>query len=220
MGNVKLTRVNIGCGKSPTSGWKNFDNSVSIRLAQHSLISNVLDKLGLLSEEHRSFINFAKGNCIEWADSTKYIPLADHSVEVLYSSHMIEHLDQEEALSFLKEARRVLNPKGIIRLALPDLKILVDDYLKSGAADDFMKGTYLCQRKPKTLVEKIKFLFVGNRDHHWMYDGQSLVKLLNSVGFCEAQVLPAGHTKIVNPAGLDLYERQDESVYVEAENDC
>lgn len=98
--------------------------------------------------------------------------------------------------------------------------MLVDRYLENADADDFMTRTYLCQRKPKSLIEKLKFLFIGSRDHHWMYDGQSLIKLLNSVGFYKAQILLAGQTRIVNPDGLDLYERQDESVYIEAENNC
>jgi predicted SAM-dependent methyltransferase len=39
---------------------------------------------------------------------------------------MIEHLDRREARSFLAEARRVLRPGGVLRLAAPDLSRLVD----------------------------------------------------------------------------------------------
>ena len=28
-----MKRINIGCGSSPTAGWNNFDNSLSVRLA-------------------------------------------------------------------------------------------------------------------------------------------------------------------------------------------
>ena len=40
------------------------------------------------------------------------------SADVLYSSHMIEHLNQTEMRLFLKEARRCLVSGGIIRLVV------------------------------------------------------------------------------------------------------
>ena len=70
--------------------------------------------------------------------------------------------------------------------------------------------------KPKSLIEKIKFVLVGPRHHHWMYDGNSMCKLLSDVGFDHAQVVAAGETTLPNPGSLDLTERARESVYVEA----
>jgi hypothetical protein len=49
-----------------------------------------------------------------------------------------------------------------------------------------------------------------------MYDGNSLSKLLLKAGFSKPVILKAGETQIGNPAELDLYERSEESVYVEA----
>jgi predicted SAM-dependent methyltransferase len=213
-----MTRVNIGCGQSPTPGWRNYDNSLSVRLARRPLLAGLCERAGLIGRNQREFIAFAKAHRIEWADSTKHIPLPAGSVEVLYSSHMVEHLDSEEARSFLAEARRVLKPGGVIRLALPDLRKLVDYYQATGDADEFLHRTYLCHRKPKSLVERLKQALVGNREHYWMYDAASLTKLLASAGFVNVRVLPAGRTHIADPGGLDLYERDDESVYVEANN--
>jgi hypothetical protein len=49
-----------------------------------------------------------------------------------------------------------------------------------------------------------------------MYDGPSLVRLLNGEGFFGARIVPPGVTGIADPGALDLRERADESVYVEA----
>ncbi len=38
-----------------------------------------------------------------------------------YSSHLLEHLSASEATAFLREQHRVLKPKGVVRVAVPDL---------------------------------------------------------------------------------------------------
>ncbi len=49
-----------------------------------------------------------------------------------------------------------------------------------------------------------------------MYDGRSLADLLMINGFVDAQIMPSGQTNIKDYGFLDLNEREDESVYVEA----
>ncbi len=211
-----LKRVNIGCGQTPTPGWVNYDNSWSVRLARYPLLITILDKCGLLGEKSKEFISLVREHDISWADATKRIPLPDNSVEVLYTSHMIEHLDREEVGQFLREAYRVLAPGGIIRIVVPDLRQLVEQYIADGDADKFIERTLLTRRKPKSLLEKLKYLIVGDRHHLWMYDGPSLCRLLSAHGFKTPHVLGPGSTLIPDPGNLDLYERAGESLYVEA----
>ena len=96
-----MKRCNIGCGQTPTQGWLNFDNSLSLRLSAFPLIVRILDKLGFLDWRQKAFIQFASNNDIMYADATKKIPLPDKSVEILYTSHMAEHLDRAEIKAFL-----------------------------------------------------------------------------------------------------------------------
>jgi len=49
-----------------------------------------------------------------------------------------------------------------------------------------------------------------------MYDEKSLCRLLGDIGFIEATSLMPGQTRIKTPGELDLKERADESLYVEA----
>jgi len=211
-------RINVGCGQTPTEGWRNFDNSLSLRLAKIPFLPELLHKAGILERLQYQFIHFARTHRIEYGDVTRGLPIAAGSVEVLYSSHMLEHLDPAEATLFLKEARRVLRPGGIIRLAVPDLRQQAQEYLASGDANAFLAGTYLAEPRPRTIGQRLRILFVGTRHHQWMYDGASLRGLLQANGFVEAEIMSAGQTKIQTPGPLNVQERLDKSVYVEAVN--
>ncbi len=94
-------RVNVGCGQTPTVGWLNYDNSISLLLARIPGLSALLSRTGVLTDQQRRFIEFARSHRIRYANAVRHIPLASGSVEVLYSSHMIEHLDRTEVVSFL-----------------------------------------------------------------------------------------------------------------------
>jgi predicted SAM-dependent methyltransferase len=201
---------------APTIGWKNFDNSPAIKIASFPLISRALEKLRLIKLEQAEYIAFCRNSNIKWADSTKRIPVEDSCADALYSSHMLEHLDQADASSFLREAFRVLAPGGIIRIAIPDLRMFVDAYLSSGDADNFIESTFVCVPRPRTIFSRALSAIVGPRHHQWMYDAASIAKLLEKHGFAKVTQLVAGQTTIPDPGGLDLAERASQSLYVEA----
>lgn len=203
-----LVRVNVGCGQTPTPHWINFDNSLSVRIAGSPLSR-------LLPCRSREFAEVARKHMIRHAPATR-LPFASASVDVLYSSHMMEHLDQEEARAFLKEARRVLRPGGYIRLALPDLRVHVDHYIRHGDADVFVGEILMGTAVSHTLAGAIRRALVPPRHHLWMYDGPSACRRLIDAGFAEPGVLSPGQTTIPEPGMLDLAERLKESVYIEA----
>jgi len=209
-------RVNCGCGATPTPAWANFDNSISIVLARHKIVCDLARMFGLIDQPQLEYVKFAKKNNIRHANVVKRIPVPDSSVDVLYSSHMLEHLDDFEARLFLGEARRVLRRGGVLRIAVPDLRALVDVYMQSGDADRFVAATLLAVPKSRGFAGRIKSAIIGARHHHWMYDAESLCALLSRNGFLEPTRVRAGETRIVEPGELNLYERHEESLYVEA----
>lgn len=211
-----MEKINVGCGMTPTAGWRNVDNSMSLRLSRFPLFANALGALGVLNGEQRAYIAFCRNAGIGYADASRRLPFDDGSADVIYSSHMLEHLSRRKASGFLAEARRVLAPGGIIRIAVPDLALLAEKYRQSGNADAFVADTLMAYEPPRTLVGRIRDLISGPRHHLWMYDGPSLIKLLATNGFEDAAIVPAGTTTIPAPGELDLSEREGESVYVEA----
>lgn len=210
-------RVNMGCGQTPTDGWRNFDNSLSVRLGKFPLWSvRLLSPLLGLRQKTLVNIEFYQQNNVYWANSAKRIPLGNGEVEVLYSSHMFEHLSRRNARKFLGEALRVLQSDGILRLALPDLSKLVSKYIEDGDADAFMEGLWVVPRHVESFKDRLFFILFGFGDHQWMYDSSSIVKLLQELGFVDVKILPPNKTTIPDYLPLNLTEREDESLYVEA----
>jgi SAM-dependent methyltransferase len=212
----RYVRLNVGCGRTPTAGWTNLDNSFSIKLARMPWLTSLLRALRVLKSQQIDNINYLQSNHIQFCDARKRIPVSDGAADVVYASHMVEHLDRDEASMFFAEAKRVLIPGGTIRLALPNLRWHIDNYLVSGDGDEFMVKTKLGRRLPKSLVERAALFFFGEREYHaWMYDCQSAVKLLQDAGFTDVRTYPPGKTRISSPGALNLAERVPESLFVE-----
>lgn len=185
--------VNVGCGPHPLEGWANMDNSPTLLLAK-------LPVGKLLNDGRRTMWQAARESDIKRATATR-LPFGDGSADSVYSSHMVEHLSQDDARRFLHECRRILKPDGWLRVSVPDLGILVADYLGDGDAD--------------RLVARL--MMNGRRGHRWMYDARSLMRMFAECGFPEPVVVPAGETNLVFREGLDTRERSNESLYVEAQ---
>jgi predicted SAM-dependent methyltransferase len=72
-------------------------------------------------------------------DATAGLPFPDDHFDVVYHSHVLEHVRRAEAPSLLRECRRVLRPGGTLRIATPDLERLCELYLeklRSSRADE------------------------------------------------------------------------------------
>jgi predicted SAM-dependent methyltransferase len=208
-------RVNFGCGMTPTEGWVNYDNSFAIKLANSSFLYFLAKSLRILSVAQIENVEWNKKHKIYFADATKKIPLRDNSVECLYTSHMLEHISREGVIVFLKEVMRLLEVDGVFRVAVPDLRIAINNYLSEEDADSFMKGIHVEAQPISKLIDKFRLFVTGYRHHQWMYDGKSLSILMKNSGFRNVRVYKKGQTSIKNPKGLNLFERSEESVYVE-----
>lgn len=208
-------RVNIGCGKTPTLGWLNFDNSPALKLAKSPIKFRLSKMMGLLNAAQLENIEWNIANKVSFADATKTIPLASSSAACIYTSHMLEHLSREGAQVFLCESLRVLKKNGVLRISVPDLKIAVDEYCSVGNADQFMEQMYVSAPSIKSIKQKIGLLVAGYRHHQWMYDGKSLSKIMTKAGFRDVIIQAPGVTLIEMKDGLDLFERSDQSIFVE-----
>lgn len=212
---LELMRINVGCGQSPTPGWTNYDNSPSVRLARRPVWTAALRTLGILDQHQLDFIEFCKSNGIEFASGLR-LPIQSNIVDVHYSSHTLEHLDRIDARQFLLEAKRVLKPGGIIRIAVPNLMFYAKKYALDGDLDYFMFWLHTTRPALRGIRQKMKYLWVGDRHHQWMYDGPHLCNVLMDCGFISATVLEPGETTIQDPGPLNLRERVPESLFVEA----
>lgn len=88
--------------------------------------------LGCGNHYHPDWTNvdiIATGKDVIIHDLTQGIPFPNASFDVVYHSHVLEHIPKTEAESFLKECSRVLRPQGILRVVVPDLEQIARTYL-------------------------------------------------------------------------------------------
>jgi ubiquinone/menaquinone biosynthesis C-methylase UbiE len=170
-------------------------------------------------------------------DLSKGIPFDSNSVDAVYHSHMLPHLDRDVAEDLLREVVRVLKPGGIQRIVVPDLETRCQDYLahlatcdtdaaEHRAHDDYVATLFeLSVRKEAygTASQKPVRRFVENlvlgdarargETLQWMYDRINLrVKLLDA-GFSRVEVHDYTTSLIENWAayGLDTDEHGNQS---------
>ncbi|HKZ43378.1 MAG TPA: methyltransferase domain-containing protein, partial [Candidatus Hodarchaeales archaeon] len=65
--------------------------------------------LGCGSRFHPDFVNIdfvSSSPCVLAHNVTTGIPFSDNSFDVVYHSHLLEHLHKEQALKFLRECAR------------------------------------------------------------------------------------------------------------------
>jgi predicted SAM-dependent methyltransferase len=82
---------------------------------------------------HTDWVNIdiaGKGPDVITHDLKKGLPFPDSSFDVCYSSHLLEHFAIKEAETLIKECFRVLKPNGIVRIAVPDIEVIVKKYLQ------------------------------------------------------------------------------------------
>jgi predicted SAM-dependent methyltransferase len=99
----------------------------------------------MILPEKRKYLNLGCGNRYfpEWINIDfssrdqniynynilKGLPFQDNEIEVIYCSHLLEHLKLEEAMNLLSECHRALKNDGILRLVVPDLQNIVNQYI-------------------------------------------------------------------------------------------
>jgi predicted SAM-dependent methyltransferase len=80
------------------------------------------------------------------------IPFNNETFEVVYHSHVLEHIPKAKAKGFILECHRVLKKGGTIRIAIPDLERIALNYLKY--LNESLEGKAGAQQKYEwTLLE-------------------------------------------------------------------
>jgi len=192
-------KLNIGCGTSGIEGWVNIDNSPSILLSRLPLGKRIF---------HTP--DWPRG--VRRADVRKRIPFPDSSVLYIYSSHTFEHFTYEESSAVARECLRVLKPGGILRIVVPDLGMLVRDYL-ADAPNPMASHRFISRLM---LTSDLRDIVHAGAHHKQMFDGRSLVHMLQGAGFPTPQLAVFGGSQIPEIAKIELESRRSESLYVEA----
>ena len=151
-------------------------------------------------------------------DLRRPLPFAHESAEAIYASHLLEHLYYDEAHRLLKECYRVLRAGGVLRLVVPDLQSVLDEY--SGARpfegeQDPPKFTLRADRvnvrlglrhieAPRGGVAMRIYKALTDFDvHKWMYDSESLLYYIRVAGFQNVSQMDFQQSRIIDIAELE-----------------
>lgn len=101
------------------------------------------------------------------------LPFPDSSIDLIYSSHVLEYFDREESLAVLKKWYSKLKFGGCLRLAVPDFERMSFLYSSGSIGLDTILGPLYGK-----MIMRNSTIY-----HKTVYDFQSLQKILTSSGY-------------------------------------
>jgi SAM-dependent methyltransferase len=214
---METVKINLGSGLQQAPGWINYDRSRSAVIARNPVLRRLFKLAG------RPPLDWPEQTRVR--DLTKGIPHATGSVDVVYSSHFLEHLPRDHADALVRESFRVLRPDGWMRLVVPDLEVLARAYASGDRAyfrndeptiaDAFMASLYLgIEKPPRSAIRRFARWLLRSDEggHRWMYDAASLIHRMQQAGFAEVQA----HAYREGRSGAEDMDTQPRStVYIE-----
>jgi predicted SAM-dependent methyltransferase len=173
--------LNLGCGLDNSPGWLGIDMGVYLlcRKLPRFFIRSVFTHFH--SSRDYSFEEFSRrlrSPDLLHFDLTYGIPLGDACVDYVYSSHLLEHLEETDARALLRECSRVLRPGGVVRICVPSLSRRVE--IMKAAIEAYERGD---SERIQAFVATSRIGFVSTSRNRHMYDFAGLRALLLEVGF-------------------------------------
>jgi SAM-dependent methyltransferase len=201
---MKEILVQYGCGLCAPVQWRNFDASPTLRLQRLPLAGRLL----------------AQGRVVfpanaEYGDVVSGLPIADQACSAVYCSHVLEHLSLEDFRKALRETYRILKPGGTFRGVLPDMEIMIRDYVSDSspdAAQRFMNATLLGVRDHRHGIRHAFEDAFGNARHLWMWDFKGLAQELARAGFRNIRRASFGDNAAPYFPAVEVKERWHDSL--------
>jgi SAM-dependent methyltransferase len=236
--------LNLGCGSKTSTASEviNIDRSIALRIRNNPLMRRLAPIV--FRGDRLSRFNALPNNIKVW-NLAKGIPFADGSVDAVYHSHLLEHLDRTVAIDFLLECKRVLKRGGVLRIVVPDFETLCRKYLEHAVGSEQnvneaeLHEAYIAsvieqsvrkeaygtsqQRPLRRLVENLLLGDARKRGeaHQWMYDRISLKLKLLKLGYSAVFYQEYNSSGVPNwdQYGLDIdingNEYKPDSLYME-----
>jgi predicted SAM-dependent methyltransferase len=195
-----MIKLNLGCGSVRPNGWINTDSSLNANFQRIPIIGKSIAKIvSNVSYESQNLIYMNLNNNWKRKDAT---------VDVVYASHLFEHLSLKSADLFLKNAYRCLKPGGVIRIVVPDLYQIVKKYtleydeMEHGDPTEYIMWAINMHREGQygtpSFFKKIIHEIQGYpHQHKFMYDDKSLIFKMEAYGFKELKSMSYGSSNLI-----------------------
>lgn len=187
--------LNIGCGLSAHPSWINVDASPSLRIRHLPVVGDMLVRAGRIPD-------WPAG--VRYGDIVEGLHLRTGSCELIFVSHVLEHLSLGDLERALANIHKYLGPKARLRILMPDLELYARAYLvdrdgpdpeRAGmAAPEFMKGSGIgAAGSRRGIVRRLREALSNSR-HQWLWDVPSMTARLGTSGFADIQRRGFGET--------------------------
>lgn len=208
--------VNLGCGDIGHDDWVNIDCGILALVNKHPWLKKVIFSLRLAPASYQR--PWPKN--LYFVNLRKKFPLADSSLDYIYSSHFIEHIKTYEAIALFSQCYRALKPGAVMRITVPDLDLVTQQYLadpdpihRAEVINDHFWGLLAHSNSAPSFHDKILAHFA--RGHQWLYNYEYFKKILVLAGFDDSKITKCAYRQGQVP-NLDFLDRHaDHTLYVE-----
>jgi SAM-dependent methyltransferase len=169
-------KLQLGSFDHTPDGWLNTDITPHLFVARVPGLPWLLHRSGALPDERYSSHRSGAFRSVRYLDVSRPFRFPDETFEAVLATHVLEHLHPEVAERCVREAHRVLVPGGILRVAVPDLDLMISLY-DPADPDGFLFGIY--QGRGARAKRSAR--------HWWHYNAASLEALLRRAGFREVE---------------------------------
>jgi len=142
-------------------------------------------------------------------DATERFPFPDNSLDFVHAEHLIEHITYRQGQRTLAECRRVLKPGGVVRLATPDLALLVAIYRGDAGpeGEHYLEWAYNAFMKKAPHVHPVFLLNHNLRawGHTFVYDAEVLRMALEDAGFVDIEQCRLGESRHEHLRGVERH---------------
>jgi len=163
---MRPLRLNLGSGYRPKAGWVNVD------LGERADVT---------------------------LDLREPLPFPSNAAAEIYTEHFFEHLSypnldeptaweverpgcRSEALTFLRECLRVLQPGGLLDIVVPDAECMLTDYAMRHS-QPFLRAPWWGPQWCDTPLHCLNYVFRQGTEHKYAYDEETLGNVLAQAGF-------------------------------------
>ena len=143
-------------------------------------------------------------------DVRQGLPFEENSLDFIYNEHFVEHLTYEEGEKVIREFWRCLKKGGVLRIATPDLDLLIQIYNRDFKNQDWFPAGFEFV-KTKGMAINMVFRWWG---HQYVYNEEDLTCQLIKVGF--QNIKRCELNKSNYPALYNLETRKESTLILEA----
>jgi predicted SAM-dependent methyltransferase len=145
---------------------------------------------------------------ITYLDATRRFPFPDASIDLVFSEHMIEHVSYDAGLHMLRECARVLRPGGRVRIATPDVDVILGLQRSELSREQREYVEWFFAQNEMTASARPIFVLNGffyGWGHRFLYDRRTLRESLERCGFSDVQEHRPGESEHPELRGLERH---------------